>query len=159
MAKQVYGQGIQNHFSHHLSSKWWSECSSLVPNCPKRTSLHHFHKMCKPTTLIILLLLSDWVKLDYGVKRYQQETDSIEDTSLRKQVLKWVEKHRAMTWSLHGRRSKAKSKEITGKGPKKCCGGREMEALLAPHRIRPLSRKKVCKWAKTRSSGVMSKTN
>lgn len=61
---------------------------ALSPTAPKGPLSHHFHKMCKPTTLIILLLLSDWVKLDYGVKRYQQETDSIEDTSLRKQVLK-----------------------------------------------------------------------
>lgn len=65
--------------------------------------------------------------------------------SLRRQGLERVEKHRAMRRSLHRRRSRAESKETASKGPKKCCGGRGTEALLAPHRIRPLSRKRVCK--------------
>lgn len=65
--------------------------------------------------------------------------------SLGKQGLERVEKHRATRWSWHGGRSRAGSTETGGKGPKKRCGGRGTGALLAPRRIRPLSRKRICK--------------
>lgn len=58
------------------------DAPALSPAAPKGYLLHLFHKICKPATLIILLLLWDWIKPDYGVKRYHQETDSIEDTTL-----------------------------------------------------------------------------